>query len=140
MNFNMRPRRLRLWLILISLGAIAAAIIFSPKADAQRLHFVRTVIFWTGAPCIDVEGPQIANKYQLTTNTICWPTHEGGYIAYQAEHEYIGANPIMGNATSISCQVYVDDMLVKSSIATKGDGTDVNCLGTLVEIEKGLFA
>lgn len=136
---KMRPRKIKFLFAMMAIGCIVAilALAWAPVGRSQRIHTVRTLVSWTGTGCIDITSPQIANRYFLTTETICDPNDQAGYIAFQLPGEWIGADPIMGNATTISCEVYIDGVLSYVDLAVRGDGSDVNCLGTLTERGNG---
>lgn len=91
----------------------------NPVANASN-GSTRVEVFWLGTPCIDVM--HITGLRQ----TIC-----GGYEVFYNNESYpgitTGVDPIMGNASSILCKVYVNGEFQFSDFASNGDGTDVNC-------------
>jgi hypothetical protein len=103
-----------------------AALVASPANAYYGTHNVTSTVAWGGADCIPIEAPLISNPYQTGTVSFC-----GGhsYASYTAPNgALIGANPMMGNADWLSCQVYLDGALVYSDYGTAGDGHDINCL------------
>ena len=106
-----------LWL----LYAVATAPMAKSDSGSARVEVV-----WTGAPCIDVV--HATGRYQ----TICG----GAWTFYgAAESGYAtGVDPIMGDATSISCTFYLDGYMEYYDLALRGDGTDVNCLRYVYDV------
>ena len=108
----------------IGAAAVAAAVSVAPSANAYSggFYYATTTVEWGGAPCIDV------NEAYGASETYCgyggrWQLDQRVYSGQD-----FGLDPVMGSADWISCQVYVDTRLVWSDYASRGDGTDVNCL------------
>ena len=107
--------------------AALAAGLTAPVAQADIGLNAVTHIYWTGAPCIQVESAQKYNPSYSTTDAICggsWRFSEGNIWP----GDLFGANPIMGSASYIECAVFRGGAMVWSDNASAGDGTDVNCL------------
>lgn len=84
-------------------------------------YFVQTKVVWVGTPCID-----IVLAYTEIQRTVC-----GGSYVYSEGNVWAGDNigfdPIMGNAFSISCDMYINGIYSWSDFALRGDGSDVTC-------------
>jgi hypothetical protein len=46
--------------------------------------------------------------------------------------QYVGADPVMGPASSVSCSLMIDGRLDNADSAVAHDGHDANCLRVLV--------
>ncbi|MGH3723923.1 MAG: excalibur calcium-binding domain-containing protein [Mycobacterium sp.] len=82
-----------------------------------------TVVTWTGTDCIDVTAPDSSPARALATTNHCGGTArftQGG-----GGSQMVGADPTMGSAESISCEILVGRL---RDSGTRGDGHDVNCL------------
>ena len=102
-------------------AAVAAAVSLAPSANAYGyyVYHTSTRVQWSGAECIDMTSV-------YTTGYGCggsWVLDES--VPTGAD---FGVDPIMGNASWISCQVIVDGVVAYTDYASAGDGTDVNCL------------
>lgn len=85
---------------------------------------------WTGKDCIGVNYPDLDNRYFTDYGTIC-----GGVsrVTYWAElGQYIGADPVMGPASSVSCSLMINGELDNADSAIAHDGHDANCLRVLI--------
>lgn len=105
---------------LIMFGLYACHLIASAPYSYAKGEMARVEVFWTGAPCIDVVQ---ATGYR---QTVCGGTANFFGMTYAGES--IGVDPIMGDATSISCTFYLDGRIEYFDLAVRGDGTDVNCI------------
>jgi hypothetical protein len=87
------------------------------------------VVDWTGADCIDITVPTSDGASTQTVNSC------GGHAEFAQretpEESFIGADPAIGGAATVSCEI-LDDRLLDSGVA--GDGHDVNCLTTVREL------
>lgn len=82
-----------------------------------------TVVTWTGTDCIDITAPDSSPAKTLGTTNHC-----GGTARFTQEavgSQMVGADPVMGSAESITCEILVGRLRDSS---TRGDGHDVNCL------------
>lgn len=115
---------------------IAAAVLVGGSvalaAPAQALGgFARTEINWAGPECIAVTSAQRYSPRHAVTDSICSPI--GSYVFTESNvwvGDLFGADPIMGAAGYIQCQVWLNGRLHRSDSAYRGDGTDVSCLMT----------
>jgi hypothetical protein len=116
---------MRKGLIAGAIGAAAlAAVSLAPSASANAYggYYTTTQVQWGGSSCIAVNEAYGYSDY-LCGYGQSWRRDE---VVYSGQD--FGLDPVMGSASWISCQVYVDTQLVYSDYATVGDGTDVNCL------------
>ena len=106
-----------------AIGAAAvAAVSFAPSANAYGLYYTTTEVQWGGTNCIQ------ENQAYGYSDYLCGFGNSWHRDERVASGQDFGLDPVMGSASWISCQVYVDTQLVYSDYATVGDGTDVNCL------------
>lgn len=98
----------------------------SPQRGA--VSSITTYIGWTGTPCIYIRIP---SGGQIVQQITCNP---GGSDAVQqpaaVSGSLVGADPIMGQATSLTCRVMVDAIqkTLRFDTGTAGDGHDINCI------------
>jgi hypothetical protein len=87
------------------------------------------VVDWTGTDCIDITVPTSDGASTQSVNRC------GGHAEFtQSEapaEALIGADPVIGRAASLSCEI-LDDRLIDRGVA--GDGHDVNCLTTVSQL------
>lgn len=81
-----------------------------------------TVVKWTGANCIDITAPS-GSAGILQTGSHCGG--EATLFSSGVGDQMIGADPVIGDATRLSCEI-LSGRLMDSG--TAGDGHDVNCL------------
>lgn len=97
----------------------------APSAPARVAAGPNVVVDWTGTDCIDIAVPTADSRSQQTVNRC------GGHAEFSQpvvdDTSYIGADPAMGTATTLSCEI-LSGRLLDSGVA--GDGHDVNCLTT----------
>nr|WP_309224076.1 MULTISPECIES: excalibur calcium-binding domain-containing protein [unclassified Mycobacteroides] len=82
-----------------------------------------TVVNWTGTDCIDITAPDASAAGVLSTTNHC-----GGAARFSqgaSGSQLVGADPIMGSAESITCEILAGRL---HDSGTRGDGHDVNCL------------
>jgi hypothetical protein len=83
-----------------------------------------TVVDWTGADCIDITIPRVSDPSTTEVTSRC-----GGHVEFPQSSadaaSWVGADPAMGSAVTLSCEIR-DDLLVDAG--TANDGQDVNCL------------
>ena len=83
-----------------------------------------TVVDWTGADCIDITVPVDSDPSATQVSNHC-----GGHAEFPQSAAdptwWVGADPAIGSATTLSCEIQTD-VLVDSGVAN--DGQDVNCL------------
>lgn len=114
--------------VLVGGAVLAAATLGAIPANAST-HSITSIVSWRGANCIQDESPQINNLYLTSVGTICGGSSTASYTA--GSGAWVGSNPIMGAASYISCQLWVDGHLEWSDFANAGDGHDANCLRIL---------
>jgi hypothetical protein len=115
----------RFFLNMVFGALLAAAVLFAPPAHASG-HYVRTLVSWEGAPCIDVTYSDPTSSYTFT-RAVCG----GSYTRTESNvwgGDWIGVDPIMGSASFIACDMWIDGVLSWTDSAYAGDGSDVNCL------------
>jgi hypothetical protein len=87
------------------------------------------VVDWTGTDCIDITVPTADTRSQQVVNRC------GGHTAFTQSTvdaaSFVGADPAIGSAATLSCEI-LDDRLLDSGVA--GDGHDVNCLTTVGQL------
>jgi len=109
-------------------AAFAAALGLSGATDARASSYAHTVVSWGGTDCITTTGAQEFNRYRLSVPTWqCSPFHTLVWDEGALPGAWIGVDPIMGDATWISCSID-DGWNTYTDFARAGDGTDVSCL------------
>lgn len=87
-----------------------------------------TYVSWVGAPCIDVRSP---NGPLMPVATTC-VSGEVDVVHHIVRNsgEWIGADPIMGQASGLACKVVADatGAVLYADSGAAGDGHDVNCI------------
>jgi hypothetical protein len=95
-----------------------------------------TFIVWLDVDCIMVRYPAWT---QMVDQSVCDsdPVSSQGMISHgnwidhtASRGQLIGADPVMGDATMLSCKVVdqTTDLTLKEDRASAGDGHDVNCI------------
>jgi hypothetical protein len=113
----------------VTAAAIAATVgIAAPASASYGMHRITSVVEWGGADCIAIEGPYASNPYLTGTASTCNYTGVSSASYSVPSGALAGANPIMGHASWISCEVYIDGGLYQTDYASAGDGHDANCL------------
>lgn len=102
----------------------------SPTGTVESLR-ASTRIQWSGALCINNKSARRDNKTQTATDKICSDNGTWRYSEESTSGQFVGGDPIMGDADWISCQLYINGKLEFEDRADAGDGTDVNCLRTV---------
>lgn len=95
----------------------------APLLPSGGSEAYETVVNWTGTDCIDITAPDSSPAGVLATSNHC-----GGIARFSHEansSQLVGADPIMGAAESITCEILVGRL---RDSGTRGDGHDVNCL------------
>lgn len=95
----------------------------APLLPSGGSEVYETVVNWTGTDCIDITAPDSSPAGVLATSNHC-----GGIARFSHEansSQLVGADPIMGAAESITCEILVGRL---RDSGTRGDGHDVNCL------------
>jgi hypothetical protein len=107
-------------------GVSSGPVALAPPVGATYL----TTIVWNGTQCIEAVVP---NFTEMLRQTFCSPDEGVQFHHTAAPGQLVGADPIMGAATSMSCSVitYTPGPDLIRSTAVAGDGTDVNCLVTV---------
>jgi hypothetical protein len=62
-------------------AAAIAAVSFAPSAQASYGAYITSTITRTGKPCIDVNSPDLNNRYIHTRGTICGGVSRVSYWA-----------------------------------------------------------
>lgn len=114
------------------LSAIAAvlvvAVVPEQTAASMPVHHVMTYLNWSNSYCIDIRRANQSDPTQIETIPVCTGTGQWFYPEDRVSGQYYGADPMLGQATEITCNVKVDGNLVASNYAAAGDGHDANCL------------
>jgi hypothetical protein len=88
-----------------------------------------TIITFSDAECVDFTVPDHNGRSQLT---FCRQSPgEAAVLTHTAAPgQLIGADPVMGSASSLGCSVTrdYDKKVLIASTAYAGDGTEVNCI------------
>ncbi|AGB21679.1 hypothetical protein Mycsm_01262 [Mycobacterium sp. JS623] len=90
-----------------------------------------TRIDWAGTRCIELRSARSNNPTQWGSGTVCSDNGSWEYSEHPVSGNLVGGDPVMGDATWISCKLYLNGKLNFSARANAGDGTDVNCLRKL---------
>jgi Excalibur calcium-binding domain len=107
-------------------GARPPVITGSPVIPSAAGRYT-TTIAWGDSPCIEAVVP---NYSEMPHQMFCDPDQSTQFFHTAAPGQLVGADPIMGSASSIACSVMrdYDGALVIEDAAGTGDGTDVNCI------------
>lgn len=118
------------WVAALSPLLLIAAVPFAEPADALVIYPRITItVVWTGAPeCIQAwepAGGDNAKPIALCSSDQWWSQ------SYQAPPvgNWIGVDPEMSGAETLSCTVAVNGNIVMDDFAVRGDGHDATCLG-----------
>lgn len=95
----------------------------APALQSGGSGAYETVVNWTGTDCIDNTAPDSSPAGVLATSSHCGGTARFSHEANSSQ--LVGADPIMGAAESITCEILVGRL---RDSGTRGDGHDVNCL------------
>lgn len=114
---------------------LAAALVVASggtAAPAQaNVAYAYTLVTWSGTSCIAHQGASMGNPWMLGSNMTCdmygWPVRSAEWSERRSSGQWIGIDPLMGNADWIGCTITVDG-LSYSDFASADDGTDVSCL------------
>jgi hypothetical protein len=77
----------------------ATALTLAPTAHATT-STVRTEVYWTGTPCIDVTG-----GYSGVTKNVCGSSYTLNETNVQSG-DLVGLDSARGNTTSLTCTLY----------------------------------
>jgi hypothetical protein len=113
------------------IGAFSMGV-FAPITEAEPEIMpgitVLTIVKWSGSACIRVRTAtgerELCDPYQQ-------PPGEAIIEHGKAIGDLVGADPVMGHAGWISCQVFLNGSPHMSDVALAGDGSDVTCLTVL---------
>lgn len=125
-----RSDRRAVWLAMLLPWVLPlAAMCSSPRADALVLRpLITTTVVWTGdAPCITIwlpVGSEMVDPVNACSNQQMWTT---SYLA-PAVGEWIGVDPEMSGAETMSCMVSESGGNTISDFGVRGDGDEVSCL------------
>lgn len=95
----------------------------APLLPSGGSEVYETVVNWTGTDCIDITAPDSSPAGVLATSNRCSGIARFSHEANSSQ--LVGADPIMGAAESITCEILVGRL---RDSGTRGDGHDVNCL------------
>lgn len=106
-----------------------AAMCSAHRADAMVLRqLITTTVVWTGdARCITIwvpVGGDQAVPVNACSNDRMWTSS----VLAPAVGSWVGADPEMSGAETMSCMVSVSGGNAISSFAVRGDGNEVTCL------------
>ena len=112
--------------------AVSAGITAStPEAQAYKAVYAETFLQWGGTRCIVVASASTYNQYTLVISPICSPNGTWRFSETAQSGMFIGDDPDMGDASWLSCQIFVNGVLAESNYARAGDGNEVNCIRTV---------
>jgi hypothetical protein len=115
----------RFFLNMVFGALLAAAVLFAPPAQASG-SYARTLVSWEGSPCIDMRFSDATSSYTYVRSAC------GGSFTWTESNvwsgDWVGVDPIMGTASFIACDLWVDGALSWTDYAYAGNGHDVNCL------------
>ena len=107
--------------------ALAATVGVAAPANAYSSEVqITTVVRWVGGNSwlsVDYPGEGIVLEGS--------PTKVATDVWYAISGARIGADPIMGDADWIGCELYINGRLAYSDSAFAGDNTDANCVRIL---------
>jgi hypothetical protein len=106
--------------------AIPGGPVIPPAAAGQYT----TIVTWSDTPCVEVVVP---NYSEMLHQNLCYPEQAAQLYHTAAPGQLVGADPIMGSASSIACSVLADysGLVLFRDVAAAGDGSDVNCIITV---------
>lgn len=125
-----RSDRRAVWLaVLLPWIVPVAAMCAPPRAEALVLRpLITTTVVWTGKPhCITIfvpVGGDQASPINACSNDRMWTS---SYMA-PAPGSWIGADPEMSGAETLSCMVTSQGGKSVSDFGVRGDGHEVSCL------------
>lgn len=105
----------------------------SGSAEAQTAVYVTSTVGWVGTDCIQVESPYTYDRYSSGTGWICSDIGVASASYWALPGQLVGADPIMGDADSISCSIKLNGVLNYTDSAIRDDGHDANCLRRLTQ-------
>lgn len=89
---------------------------------------VMTIVKWSGTDCI---GVRTATGQHDVCDPNQQPRNEALVEHGKAVGDLVGADPVMGRAAWVGCELYLNGNLTMSDVALAGDGSDVTCLTVL---------
>ena len=107
--------------------AVAAALTTAPTAHAI-MFYATTTVEWGGTPCIAVRSANSYDHGVLTVDTICSGSGTWSWSESSTGGGFVGGDPNIGDASWLSCTVWVDGRVVDHDYVTRNDGRDANCL------------
>lgn len=121
-------------------ATLAAAIAFAVPSQAMTFGHPSHALVrmeWVGTPCLTYTTPAVGNPTVVgSPYTYCSPQNNA--LSYWAEidqnaapGQLVGADPEMGDNSSISCELYINGHLDYAASASAGDSQQVNCLRRL---------
>lgn len=124
-----------IFIAVLAIAVVLAGYILGGATAKAETAFARVEVYWQGAYCIDVV---------MVTGRVDRPCggHET-YTTYVNPGDDTGIDPIMGEASRISCSFYLNGSLEYYDEAYAGDGTDVRCIRNITPyqtpFQNGLF-
>lgn len=112
-------------LLIIPVGLWAA-----PDAHSLILYDNVTVaVTWSGpTDCVNVWESAPGNRSDLVYAGACDPDQAISATYSVRSGDWVGADPEIGYADTIACSLAVNDQIVFSDGAARGDGHEVSCL------------
>ena len=89
---------------------------------------VMTIVKWSGTDCVVV---RTADGSRDLCDAQQQPPTEAIVEHGKAVGDLVGADPVMGRAAWIGCELFLNGRSTVSDVALAGDGSDVSCLTTL---------
>ena len=89
---------------------------------------VMTIVKWSGADCIPA---RTADGNRDLCNTVAQPRSDAIVEHGHTVGDLVGADPQMGRADWVSCELFLNGSPTMHDVALAGDGSDVTCLTVL---------
>lgn len=89
---------------------------------------VMTIVKWSGTDCVVV---RTADGQRNLCDALQQPPSEAVIEHGKTVGDLVGADPVMGGAAWIGCELFLNGGSTLSDVALAGDGSDVSCLTTL---------
>ena len=123
----------RVCLILAVLAGMGTGV--TPSASPARAQpriipgiTVMTIVKWSGADCIPA---RTADGNRDLCNTVAQPRSDAIVKHGHSVGDLVGADPAMGRADWVSCELFLNGSPTMHDVALAGDGSDVTCLTVL---------
>ena len=121
--------------LIVAITAVLVGVALAAPASASPDPggaWITSTVTWTGKDCIGVNYPDLDNRFFTDYGTICGGVSRVTYWA--SDGQYVGADPVMGPASSVSCSLMINATLDNADSAVAHDGHDANCLRILVVV------